>query len=310
MTRTLDSSDATVGDLVRMIRLRQGLGLRALAVELGVSPSTMSAIENNRTAVSVNRLEQIATTLGVPITDFLGGRASTQAMTAIGESAHIQPSERPHLVTVSSRLQTIDDEAAVNPTWRIFEPLELDEPLAAALDVFLERGYHGASMRAIAARAKLSVPGIYHHYASKQQLLATIMDITMIDLLSRSRAARAEGTNAVERLQLLVECLALYHAHRRVLGFIGASETRSIKGDGAKRLQRRRVELQRAVNDEIRAGVASGDFHVRSAESAGRAITSLCTSICQWYRPGGPQRAEDVAEEYVQYSVKMLGYEP
>jgi AcrR family transcriptional regulator len=60
---------------------------------------------------------------------------------------------------------------------------------ASALDEFLEIGYHGATVRGIAARCGLSVSGIYHYYTSKQQMLVTILDLAMAELLMRARAA-------------------------------------------------------------------------------------------------------------------------
>ncbi len=42
--------------------------------------------------------------------------------------------------------------------------------LLAALECFVERGYHGTTIRQIANRAGVSVPGLYHHYASKLAL--------------------------------------------------------------------------------------------------------------------------------------------
>ena len=126
--------------------------------------------------------------------------------------------------------------AVVGEDWRRFPPIELDAPLAAALAAFLEVGYHGATIRDIAQRAGLSVPGLYHHYASKQEMLVAILDLTMDDLQTRMLAARAEGADPVARFALLVECLALFHTHRRELGFVGASEMRSrdpfVRGPG------------------------------------------------------------------------------
>src|SRR5260370_18356014 len=78
-------------------------------------------------------------------------------------------------------------------SWRHYEPLVLDRPLAAALSAFVDYGYHGATIREIAQRAGLSVPGVYHHYPSKQHLLVELFNPSMTDLLHRSRSARAAG---------------------------------------------------------------------------------------------------------------------
>ena len=47
--------------------------------------------------------------------------------------------------------------------------------LEAAASVFAERGYHGATLDAIAERAGLSKGSVYHHFANKHELFATLL---------------------------------------------------------------------------------------------------------------------------------------
>lgn len=47
----------------------------------------------------------------------------------------------------------------------------MEDIVQAAVDVFLEDGYDGASMEAIAGRAGLSKGGLYHHFSSKDEVL-------------------------------------------------------------------------------------------------------------------------------------------
>src|SRR6185503_5885789 len=46
----------------------------------------------------------------------------------------------------------------------------------AAFSLFLEKGYHGTSMRNIAQRAQLALGGIYNHFASKEEIFAAVLD--------------------------------------------------------------------------------------------------------------------------------------
>ena len=297
--------ESAIGARVRSVRLERGMSLRQLAESLGVSPSTLSATENGHTAMSVSRLERVAALLSIPISELLASTSVTTILASGDETVGLLPGEMHRGHGAPSPAEPTD----MNAEWRYFEPLELHAPLAAALELFVELGYHGASIRAISKRAGLSVPGLYHHYPSKQQLLARILDLTMADLLARSRGARAEGRDPVERFSLLVECLALFHTHRRVLGFVGASETRSVEGDGRARLTTSRITQQQLVNEEIRAAVEMKEFQVPSVEEAGRAVTTLCTGLCQWFRPGGIHSAEQVAKEYVTFCLHLVGYQ-
>lgn len=47
----------------------------------------------------------------------------------------------------------------------------VEDIVNAAIQVFLEKGYEGASMEAIAGRAGISKGGLYHHFKSKEEIL-------------------------------------------------------------------------------------------------------------------------------------------
>ena len=208
------------------------MSLRGLARVLEVSPVTLSPIDNGRTGLTVGRLSRIVDALGpqrAQILDIVVTPAAT-------------PNQKPP--AAAPRLP------APAAHWREFGPLEFDPVLSAALEEFLAIGYHGATVRGIAARSGLSVSGIYHYYTSKQQMLVALMDFTMTDLLTLARAARAEGRDPVERFSLLVEHLAPYHTHRRELGFVGASEMRSFEPENRQKIAELRTAQQRMVDHE------------------------------------------------------------
>jgi AcrR family transcriptional regulator len=48
--------------------------------------------------------------------------------------------------------------------------------IAAAYQQFLQRGFHGASMRQIAEAANIAVGGIYNHFANKEDVFAAVLD--------------------------------------------------------------------------------------------------------------------------------------
>jgi len=197
-------------------------------------------------------------------------------------------------------------DTVADADWRVFARLELDPPLTAALAAFLEFGYHGATMRDIAQRAGLSVPGVYHYYRSKQEMLVAILDVTMTDLLGRTTAARAEGRDPVERFALIVECLALFHTHRRELGFVGASEMRSLVPAERARVASARRAQQRMVDEEVEQACRTGLFAVARPHEAGRAVVTMCTALPQWFSGTGPATAEEVAEQYVQFALDLV----
>jgi AcrR family transcriptional regulator/transcriptional regulator with XRE-family HTH domain len=279
----------TTGAAVRRQRLLHGITLRDLATRLGVSAGTMSAIENGRTGVSVDRLHRIAEALDVP--------ASTLVSGADPVTAHPAPATRA-------------EPTVPAPTghWRDFAPLPIDGVLAGAIRAFVAIGYHGASMRSIAELANMSVPGVYHHYPSKQDLLVRVFDLTMTDLIWRVEQARDEGTDPVARVALFVEALALYHARRNDLAFIGASEMRSLEPASYRRIARLRTYVQELLDEQIAAAIAAGGLRVVHADDAGKAIATMCTSLAQWFHPDGPTTPEQIAREYSRFALGLLGH--
>ncbi|SNR80674.1 helix-turn-helix domain-containing protein [Blastococcus mobilis] len=258
-----------LGLRLREARRAAGLTLRDTARALDVSAATWSAVENGHTGISEPRLAAAARLFGT-------------------EPDDLRPP--PTRGSVPDR------------TWRDFPRLELAPPLAGALSAFVELGYHGASIRDISQRAGLSVAGIYHHWPTKQHLLVALLDLTMDDLLDRARTARAEGDGPVERFARLVECLALYHTHRRELGFIGASEMRSVDEPDRSRIAAARLAVQRMVDEEVSEGCRRGLMATPLPRQAARAVVTMCTALPTWWSPTGPSSPEVVARDYVEFA--------
>ncbi|MGW0417761.1 helix-turn-helix domain-containing protein [Streptomyces sp. NPDC003015] len=71
-----------VGARIRQARLERGLGLRALAREVGVSASLVSQIETGKSQPSVSTLYAITTALGISVESLFDGREAAAAREA------------------------------------------------------------------------------------------------------------------------------------------------------------------------------------------------------------------------------------
>jgi TetR/AcrR family transcriptional regulator len=71
--------------------------------------------------------------------------------------------------------------------------------LAAALDVFSERGFDGASTREIASRAGVTQPLLNYHFSSKHELWRAAVD-GIFEALAAELAERAQGLRGVDAL--------------------------------------------------------------------------------------------------------------
>lgn len=192
--------------------------------------------------------------------------------------------------------------------WRDFAPTPVAPLLQAALDCFVARGYHGTTTRELAAAAGLSVPGLYHHVASKQAMLVDLMAVAMTELYERSLAALAEaGGDVLARLQLHVECLVLFHAHRQQLAFLAAAEIRGLEPAARATHIAARDRQQRILDVIVDEGSRAGLFHVANTRVTSRAVVTICTGVAQWYHRDGDLSPEQLAIDYVALAERMLG---
>lgn len=70
-----DTLRYNLGLRLRHLREETGCGLREQARLIGISASSLSALENNRGGVSLQRLQRVANHFGLQVTDLLAGSA-------------------------------------------------------------------------------------------------------------------------------------------------------------------------------------------------------------------------------------------
>src|SRR6478609_9108891 len=209
-------------------------------------------------------------------------------------------------------VQPADDTAPLpGPAvdWRDYGPVEYPRILEAALQAFSEHGYHGTTTRDLAQRSGLSVPGVYHYYPSKQDILFELMTVIIDELLTRSRQA-LDTADEDPRAQFdaLVESLLLFHMYRRQSAMVSTAELRSLEPGYRERYVAKRDEQQRMLDRVILDGVTAGEFSTPYPADASRSIASLCVGVATWYRPDGGLSVEELLERYRAIARSIVGH--
>lgn len=95
-----------------------------------------------------------------------------------------------------------------------------------AVHLFVERGYHGLSMRELAQAVGVTKPALYHHYADKEALFLAIMEEALSGLrLALERSRRPASLR--EQLRVLIREL-LSSAPQQRLGLQLAGELKHV----------------------------------------------------------------------------------
>ncbi|WP_181780707.1 TetR/AcrR family transcriptional regulator [Pseudonocardia pini] len=187
-----------------------------------------------------------------------------------------------------------------------------DEPTAAALiaaavEVMAVHGYHGTSVRDIAAAAGTSPAILYHHFTSKQVLLATMLDRGLDVLIAATeQALDLAGEDPADRLRAVVEAHVRVHLDSQRESLLGNSELRALDPSSLRVVVAKRDVQQRIFDRVIRDGVRREVFGTTYPEDTARFVTSACTAVAAWYRAGGPLSAEEIVRHHQEIALDAV----
>jgi AcrR family transcriptional regulator len=174
-----------------------------------------------------------------------------------------------------------------------------DEILEEAARLFAERGYEAVSLLEIAQAVGLSKTTLYHYFASKDEILGTLI-ATTISQLNEFIAAEipAEGSPAVKLTAFMEAQAEFFERHipqfKVLLSQIG-NLTDPVARDAAVAWRERYSNNIRRIVEE---GVGSGAFASVHPSAVVRTVLGSIYWLARWYQPGGSRSARQIAREY------------
>lgn len=180
--------------------------------------------------------------------------------------------------------------------------------LKAALDAFVEHGFHGTAVRDVAARAGLSVAAIYYHFPSKLDILYSIMSVGADHLLAELTAERDRAGDApIAQFVAIVRTHVKFHTQRKAEYFVGNTELRSLDEMHRRAIVAKRDAIAAIFVEVAERGLARGLFDTPWPRETVRAILTMCTSVAGWYRKNGTESPDTIADRYADMALRMLG---
>ena len=172
---------------------------------------------------------------------------------------------------------------------------DLEAVLRAAVEVFNERGYDGASMEDLSKRLGIAKSGIYHHVSGKEELLRMALDRALDGLWEAGERARELDAPAVVRLETLVRDAIAVLVSR--LPYV----TLLLRVRGNTAVEREALARRRAFDALVASLVeeAGRDGDIRAdvdPKLAARLLFGTVNSIVEWYRPTSTTSAAALAD--------------
>ncbi|MEJ1922947.1 TetR/AcrR family transcriptional regulator [Microbacterium sp. KHB019] len=178
-----------------------------------------------------------------------------------------------------------------------------EQILEIAAQVFIEQGYDATSVASLASRLGLSKSALYHHFASKEEVLEVALD-EALGGLEGVLSGVGDGS-ARDRLEhvlrgavlVLVDKLAYVTLLLRVRG----------NSDVERAALERRRAFDRTVTALVRAAQAEGTVRSDIDPSvATRLLFGMVNSIVEWYRPSGGEGAQELARDVLAVALNGL----
>lgn len=201
-----------------------------------------------------------------------------------------------------------DDAAEVKTTRarvRMSFSQRREQLIAVGRQLFAERGFDGASIEEISARAKVSKPVVYEHFGGKEGLYAVVVDREVTALLERITNALTAGhpKHLLEQAALAL----LDYIEQETNGFrvlVRESPVMSSSGNFSSVLN----DVAHQVEHVLGAEFKSRGYDPKLAELYSQALVGMVALTGRWWLEVRKPRKEVVAAHLVNLAWNGLSH--
>jgi len=176
------------------------------------------------------------------------------------------------------------------PRHRVFE---------IAAEVFHRKGYDATSMSDVASAAGLTKAGLYHHIASKESLLYTVLDYGL-DLTQGYVLEPLENiSDPLERLKTMIDLhlrLVLQERNLEVTGLL--HECKTLSPSDRTKINRRKKQYVRIATEIIAEVTKKYGVKDVNPKLAAYALLGMLNWTYQWYKVSGSNTREEIVETF------------
>lgn len=200
-------------------------------------------------------------------------------------------------------MSQITDSAGGTPS----RPDARDRLVAAAVEAFAAKGFHGTTTRDIASAAGMSPAALYVHHRSKEDLLYLISRSGHEATLQLVEEGVAGSPDPVEQLVAVVRAFTIHHARGHTRARIVNYDLAALSPEHLEEIAGIRREIEGQVRRVVESGVESGVFRTPSPRMTALVLLSLGIDVARWYRDEGEWSPEDIADHYCELALRMVG---
>jgi AcrR family transcriptional regulator len=169
--------------------------------------------------------------------------------------------------------------------------------LRTAVALFLEQGYHRATLTEVAERLNITKPALYNYFRGKDEILFECWAMGQERVDDLIAGIDAEGGTGLVKLRKLVRAYAEVMATD-----FGASlvrfDVRDLNEKNAEIVRAGKRSIDHTFRGYITEGISDGSIKPCDAKLAAFAIAGSLNWIGHWYQPDGPLSPKAISEEF------------
>lgn len=173
--------------------------------------------------------------------------------------------------------------------------------LVTAAQLFRRSGFHATSMNDISAVLKLSKPGMYHHFRSKDEILFQIMNHAM-EMTEQEVVVPVQALgNPEDKLRSLIRRhihLALREQDQEITVIL--HENHALPASMRKSVNARKKKYIHFVESLIRELQDAKNNRRVDPKAAAFALLGMINWLHQWYKPGGSLKEDDLVRQFTE----------
>lgn len=180
--------------------------------------------------------------------------------------------------------------------------------LQTALSLLAVRGYHGVSMRDIARETGLSVSSLYGHFATKEDMLATLVIAGVTEHHERLVDAVADaGPDPVAAIRAFVTVHIEVHLELPTLARVAHRELEALSEAHLRQVLALHQESRSIVTAIVDRGRLAGTFRVEDSRLAVMAIGAMGLRLGDAWVPTSDMPSAVLTRNYVEFALRLLG---
>jgi AcrR family transcriptional regulator len=172
-----------------------------------------------------------------------------------------------------------------------------DAVLRTAVQLFLEQGYHRATLNEVAERLNITKPALYNYFRSKEEILFECWAVGQERVDGFIAGINARGGTGLVKLRQLVHAYAENMATDHGASLV-RFDPRDLSEKNSRIVRAGKKSIDRTFRKYIADGIADGSIKPCDPKMTAFAIAGSLNWIGHWFQPDGAMSAAAIASEF------------